>query len=179
MWQLILTIFTVRNEVAKVMFLQACVCPQGGVPDQVHPPDQVPPPDQVHPRDQVHPPPEIRPLLRTVRILLECILVVTKYNSSAESSVLRKKNTAWCDVNSAILKVFLQTVLLCVCIRASKHIFCLLRHLFKSFNLKTFIFIKRSSCPVLYAFTFPPLFQLFLQNIDTRLVCKYFWRRFQ
>ena len=32
-------VFTVRNEVAKVMFLQASVCPQGGkVPDQVHPP---------------------------------------------------------------------------------------------------------------------------------------------
>ena len=25
-----MTFFTVRNEVAKVMFLQACVCPQGG-----------------------------------------------------------------------------------------------------------------------------------------------------
>ena len=53
-------------------------------PGQVHPPDQVHPLDQVHPPtrcspstrsppDQVHPP-EIRPLLRTVRILLECIL---------------------------------------------------------------------------------------------------------
>ena len=34
---------TIRNEVAKVMFLQACVCPRGGgerVPDQAH-----------HPRD--------------------------------------------------------------------------------------------------------------------------------
>ena len=30
-------IFTVRNDVAKVMFLQACACPQGGVPDQAHP----------------------------------------------------------------------------------------------------------------------------------------------
>ena len=74
--------------------------PRPGTPqDQVHPPgtryppeqtppwtryaswDQVPPPpDQVHPPDQVPPgirytPPEIRPLLRTVRILLECILV--------------------------------------------------------------------------------------------------------
>ena len=27
---LMTTIITVRNEVAKVMFLQACVCPQGG-----------------------------------------------------------------------------------------------------------------------------------------------------
>ena len=26
------TIFTVRNEVAKVMFLHLCVCPQGGMP---------------------------------------------------------------------------------------------------------------------------------------------------
>ena len=42
--------------------------------DQEHPPGPGPPLDQVHPRDQVSPP-EIRPLLRTVRILLECILV--------------------------------------------------------------------------------------------------------
>ena len=36
-----MAIITVRNEVAKVMFLQACVCLQGGVPDQVHTPGQV------------------------------------------------------------------------------------------------------------------------------------------
>ena len=37
---------TVRNKVAKVMFLRACVCPQevGGVPDQVHPPGPGTPP---------------------------------------------------------------------------------------------------------------------------------------
>ena len=36
-------IVTVRNEVAKVMFLHVSVCPRGGeVPGQV-------PPDQVHP----------------------------------------------------------------------------------------------------------------------------------
>ena len=80
-----IAIFTVRNEVAKVMFLQVCVCPQGGVPDQVHPPQDPgtppgpgTPPRQVHPPDQVHPP-VIRPLLRTVRILLECILVRKSY----------------------------------------------------------------------------------------------------
>ena len=84
------------------MFLQACVCPQGGeyltrcthppsgadTPhhqsrpprpgkpprDQVHPRTRYALPEQTPPRDQVHPP-EIRPLLRTVRILLECILV--------------------------------------------------------------------------------------------------------
>ena len=52
------TIFTVRNKVAKVMFLHVCVCPGGGgVPGQV-PPSW----DQVHPlgpgtspRDQIHP----------------------------------------------------------------------------------------------------------------------------
>ena len=56
-------IFTVRNEVPKVMFLQACVCPRGGVPDQVHPPPRTRytpqtryPRDQVQPRDQVYPP---------------------------------------------------------------------------------------------------------------------------
>ena len=55
----------------KVICLQACVCPQGGVPDQVHSPvtrytppprsrhpltrEQTPPLDQVHPRSR-HPP---------------------------------------------------------------------------------------------------------------------------
>ena len=39
----------------------------------VHPPAGTPPLDQVHPPEQVHP--SRRLLLRTVRILLECILV--------------------------------------------------------------------------------------------------------
>ena len=120
--------FTVSNKVAKVMFLQVCVCPQGGcltrytpisIPlilgttpwDSIHPPVEFPPeqppthqahspgtstpPYQVHPpsvpgrlprqdipcmrypRDQVHPP-NIWPLLRMVRILLECILLCLK-----------------------------------------------------------------------------------------------------
>ena len=97
-------LFTVRNEVAKVMFLQACVCPHGGglpqcmlgyygPPGSRHPPGADPPgPDTPHsgsrqppPREQAHPPwkqtlpwsrpPQIWPLLRTVHILLECILV--------------------------------------------------------------------------------------------------------
>ena len=37
-------IIIVRNEVAKVMFLQASVCPQGGVPDQEQPPRSRHPP---------------------------------------------------------------------------------------------------------------------------------------
>ena len=38
------------NEVwCKVICLQACVCPQGGVPDQGHPPRPGTPRDQVHP----------------------------------------------------------------------------------------------------------------------------------
>ena len=98
---LITELITVRNGVAKVMFLQACVCPRGGVPDQVHPPGTrftswaryTPTPGVDTPPDQVHPsgpgtpprtrytplgpgtPPQIRLLLRTVRVLLECILV--------------------------------------------------------------------------------------------------------
>ena len=48
--------------------------------DQVHLPTRYTPRDQVHPWDQLHPPgpgtpPRRRLLLRTVRILLECILV--------------------------------------------------------------------------------------------------------
>ena len=88
-------IFTVRNEVAKVMFLQVSVCPGGsasvhaGIP---HPPGADPPradiilgadtslgPDTPSPQDQTPPrdqtPPPRRLLLRTVCILLECILV--------------------------------------------------------------------------------------------------------
>ena len=51
-------IFTVRNKVAKVMFLQASVCPQGGGGvclsawwDSRHPPplEQTPPPEQTPP----------------------------------------------------------------------------------------------------------------------------------
>ena len=107
-------IFTVRNEVAKVMFLQASVCPRrgggGGVclsacfdtthspradtpreqtppgsrhPPRAdthtwrrHPPEQTPSRKQTPPLGADTPPlPEIRSLLRTVRILLECILV--------------------------------------------------------------------------------------------------------
>ena len=57
--------------------------------DQVHPPTRhrhppgtrYTPPTPGTPQNQVHPP-EIRPLLRTVRILRECILVHIMYDSS-------------------------------------------------------------------------------------------------
>ena len=63
-------IFTVRNEVAKVMFLQASVCPQGeGVSVSVHagiphppgadiPQEQTPLLEQTHPPEQTPPPGE-------------------------------------------------------------------------------------------------------------------------
>ena len=83
---------TVRNEVVKVMFLQACVCPHGGGGVCLNaswdtPPEQTPLREQTHPpptREQTPPgadtrPRERRPLLRTVRILLECILVLKNY----------------------------------------------------------------------------------------------------
>ena len=85
-------IFTVLNEVAKVMFLHlSVVLFTGGVflsacwdtpQDQAPPWEQTPPP----PQDQAPPGPGTPPprrceqrrlLLRTVRILLECILVTT------------------------------------------------------------------------------------------------------
>ena len=57
-------IITVRNEVAKVMFLQACVCPHGGVSASLHagilhpleqtPPWEQTPPDR-HPQEQTPP----------------------------------------------------------------------------------------------------------------------------
>ena len=40
---------TVHNEVTKVIFLQASVCPQGEVPDQVHPPGSRPTREQTAP----------------------------------------------------------------------------------------------------------------------------------
>ena len=48
---------TVRNEVVKVMFLQACVCPHGGggcLPQCIL---GYPPPEQTPLREQTHPPP--------------------------------------------------------------------------------------------------------------------------
>ena len=87
---------TVRNEVAKVMFLQVCVCPQQGsasVHVGIHPPEtsfapgsRLPPPREQTPHlGSIHPPRPGSPqeqtppprrwlLLRTGRILLECIL---------------------------------------------------------------------------------------------------------
>ena len=104
-------IFTVLNDVEKVMFLHLSVYPQGGgylgryppgpgiPPGPSTTPDQVPTlwdqvkapetkynhsppsPNHLHPPDQVPhwdpgTTPQRRLLLRTVRILLECILVV-------------------------------------------------------------------------------------------------------
>ena len=77
------SMFTVRNSSCrKVMFSQVSVCPRGGV---VHPPwpDTTPPwadtPARHHTPQPDTPwagiPPGRRPLQRTVRILLECILV--------------------------------------------------------------------------------------------------------
>ena len=92
-------IITVCNEVAKVMFLHLSVCPRGGVclsagippPGSRHPPEQTPPrsrplqsrhppPKQASPGSRSLPPKTRHPpswqlLLRTVRILQECILV--------------------------------------------------------------------------------------------------------
>ena len=67
-------IFTICNEVVKVMFLHLSVCPQGGVPVQVPPCYQLHPRDQVHPpgtrytppQDQVHPPGQVLPWTRCI-----------------------------------------------------------------------------------------------------------------
>ena len=61
------------NEVAKVMFLHLCVSPQGGLPQCMlgyHPPLGAGTPPSPGAGT-----PSRRLLLRTVRILLECILV--------------------------------------------------------------------------------------------------------
>ena len=120
-------IFTVRNEFAKVMFLQACVCPGGDVclsacwdttpweQKPPHPPEQpAPPPEQTHPLEQTttrsrHPPPGAdppgtdtppeqtppRPLLRTVRILLECILVLNCFSPNLMIKFLSLSHRVW------------------------------------------------------------------------------------
>ena len=55
------------------VFTRVCLSNGGGIPGQVHPPDQAHP---THPREAPpRPPPGRRLTLRTVRILLECILV--------------------------------------------------------------------------------------------------------
>ena len=72
-YKLLGCIITVRNEVAKVMFLHLSVCPQRGwvLPQCMlgYPPGADTPP-------RADTPPSRRLLLRTVRILLECILVI-------------------------------------------------------------------------------------------------------
>ena len=105
------TVITVRNEVAKVMFLQVSVCPQGNLPQcmlgyhHYHPPpDQTPPQGADPPGSDPLPSPWSRPpltpgsrspppqrwlLLRTVRILLECILVP----KCLQSALDRPKNS--------------------------------------------------------------------------------------
>ena len=63
---------TVCNDVAKVMFLHLSLCPRGGESTSVHA-GMPHPPGADTPRSR--PPHGTRLLLRTVRILLECILV--------------------------------------------------------------------------------------------------------
>ena len=78
---------TVRNEVAKVMFLHLSVCPRGGGGSaSVHagiphsPPRSRHPPGGRHPAGSRHPPSSRRLRLRTVRIVLECILVINSFH---------------------------------------------------------------------------------------------------
>ena len=116
-----LIIVTVCNEVAKVMFL-TCLsfCPQGGStwagpPRQVPPAGAGAPPRQVHPsgryihQDQVPPPGPGTPpgtryplwrglLLRTVHILLECILFYCSVVSPG------KELTTDIEVNNTFIK---------------------------------------------------------------------------
>ena len=53
-------IITVRNDIAKVMFLQACVCPEGGLSASVH--GGIPPPGSRHPPGADNLPPGADPL---------------------------------------------------------------------------------------------------------------------
>ena len=72
-------IITVRNEVAKVMFLQVSVCPRGGVSAPGGAWSRgvylVPGGAGIPACTEADPPRERWLLLRTVRILLECILI--------------------------------------------------------------------------------------------------------
>ena len=69
------SVITVRNKVAKVMFLHLSVCPRGGGVFLSACWDTTPLREQTTP-PRVAEPPSRRLLLRTVRILLECILDV-------------------------------------------------------------------------------------------------------
>ena len=64
----VLLIITIHNEVAKVMFLQASVCPQGGRGvclsacwDTTPPREQTPPPRAETPPEQTNPPEQTPP----------------------------------------------------------------------------------------------------------------------
>ena len=65
--------------------------PGAGLPGAEHPPEQTPPRADT-PLEQT--PPQIRPLLRTVRILLECILVCFVMVRWGESKCVNSKTSA-------------------------------------------------------------------------------------
>ena len=70
-----------ERSCGKVMFSQASVILSTGGGDvwQTPPPGRHPPPRQTPPPGQTTPPPARRPLQRTVRILMECILVAETF----------------------------------------------------------------------------------------------------
>ena len=68
--------------------------PQEQTPQSRHPPRRADTPQSRHPPEQTPPPPEIRPLLRTVRILLECILVCFVMVRWGESKCVNSKTSA-------------------------------------------------------------------------------------
>ena len=124
------TIITVRNEVAKALFLLLSVCPQGGgfasvhagiphtpcsryPPRSRHPPEQAPPWEQAPPRAGTpswsRHPPSRQLLLQTVRILLVCISVFTA--SLLSSPTTHFQHTNLCDVCA---KQVSRTILKCV-----------------------------------------------------------------
>ena len=89
-------IFTVHNEVAKLMFLQASVCPQGECLPQcmlqyhTQSPGSRHPPGTDTPMGAGTTPLKRRPLLQTVCILLECILVVIVSCNKIPDCVIEK-----------------------------------------------------------------------------------------
>ena len=109
-------IITARNEVGARLYFHRRLWfyPRGGVPGQVHPPgpgtppqDQVPPGTRYTPPDQVHPPPPgpgTPPGLpgdtgnkRAVRILLECILVITCGRFTKSGNRVATSTVNWID----------------------------------------------------------------------------------
>ena len=93
-----ISVVTVRNELRRLCFYtcvsvhRGWVCLSAGIPS---PREQRPPGEQTTPRQQALPPGSRRLLLRTVRILLECILVLVLFTEHLRISTVSPEMSPW------------------------------------------------------------------------------------